>query len=162
MPSDSADPKNPKSDLDVSIIDDHTVYPVPFLTTKPPICTRIDKTSPQDSRLFVKLQVNHIGFTALIDPWSCQSYLAQQQREFLQSIGCVYRTVRTISVKIANGTLEEISESVTVSLRLEGYHFHITFFVLPALTVPALLGMDALTSYFFWNDNQHFGSHLAI
>ncbi|CAH1392616.1 unnamed protein product [Nezara viridula] len=107
-------------------------------------CASDALNSHSEDRLYITLSVGKINLPALIDTGANHSYISSLGLSSLHQEHITLTSVTSYLVAVANGARETVNEAVAFLASVNGRQVQISFYVLPNLTVPCLLGMDVM------------------
>ncbi|XP_011859141.1 PREDICTED: uncharacterized protein LOC105556658 [Vollenhovia emeryi] len=96
---------------------------------------------------YFHLSVNGLNLWALVDTGSNRTLLGWPGIEIVHRLGLRTRIDRTYGVRTANGELMESQGEVDVSIELEGRRRTLAVWLMPRLSVPAIVGVDFLHAF---------------
>lgn len=103
--------------------------------------------SPAENRYFVDLRLGEVTLPSLIDTGATHSYLGDEGLSLLESLQLSVAKINSYQVTLANGVEETVQFTVAFVARVHGRDECVTFSLLPNLSVPCLLGLDALKKW---------------
>ena len=102
-------------------------------------------SSREDTRWYLNVDIRGSQFNALVDSGSTLSYIGRDGLPQMEELGASLVSPLSEFVTLADNSQQKVVGKVELPVRLKGRSSVITFFVLPQLSVPLVLGQDFLS-----------------